>query len=109
MGMRLVSQDGNIDAPYEMTALHQCAGIIRMNMAGDTGKGTIMAQYSTEGKARKALDMLHKAYLGLFLANNIEMPEDFSEQIKNIVARGYGVVVIDNKHGNASFSPLNTV
>uniref|UniRef100_A0AAU8B6F0 WGR domain-containing protein n=1 Tax=Dulem virus 39 TaxID=3145757 RepID=A0AAU8B6F0_9CAUD len=61
--MRIISQDGMIDVPYEMIALHECDGKIRMNMAGDTGKGTVLAEYSTEAKARKAMEMLHEAYI----------------------------------------------
>lgn len=60
--MRIISQDGMIDVPYEMVALHEYDGKIRMNMAGDTGKGTVLAEYSTEAKARKAMEMLHRTY-----------------------------------------------
>jgi len=61
--MRILSQDGMIDVPYEMVALHECGGKIRMNMAGDTGKGTVLAEYSTEAKAKRAMEMLHDAYM----------------------------------------------
>lgn len=37
--MRVISQNGAIDVPYEMTAFHLAGGMIRMNMVGDTGKG----------------------------------------------------------------------
>ena len=60
--MRIISQDGLIDVPYEMTALHFYDGLIKMNMVGDTGKGTIIAQYSTQEKAEKAMQMLHNCY-----------------------------------------------
>lgn len=60
--MRIISQDGRIDVPYEMTALHECHGSIRMNMAGDTGRGTEMAVYSTEEKAQAVMEELRKKY-----------------------------------------------
>ena len=44
--MRVISQNGAIDVPYEMTAFHLAGGMIRMNMVGDTGKRTLMAQCS---------------------------------------------------------------
>ena len=56
--MRIISQDGMIDLPYEMTAFHMDGGTIRMNMVGDTGKGTIIAQYSTQEKALKSLEQM---------------------------------------------------
>lgn len=61
--MRIISQNGMIDVPYEMAAFHVAEGTIRMNMVGDTGKGTIVAKYSTPEKARKGMEMLHRAYL----------------------------------------------
>ena len=51
--MRVVSQNGDIDVPYEITAFHICHGRIRMNMAGDTGRGTEMAVYESQEKALK--------------------------------------------------------
>lgn len=56
--MRVISQNGMIDVPYEMTAFHMAGGTIRMNMVGDTGKGTIIAQYSTQEKALKSLEQM---------------------------------------------------
>lgn len=56
--MRVISQNGMIDVPYEMTAFHTAGGTIRMNMVGDTGKGTIIAQYSTHEKALKSLEQM---------------------------------------------------
>lgn len=60
--MRVISQNGAIDVPYEITAFHSCNGRIRMNMAGETGRGTEMAVYSTQEKANKAMKMLRQTY-----------------------------------------------
>ena len=60
--MRIISQDGKIDVPYEMTAIHLLEGSVLMNMVGDTGKGSVIARYSTCKKAQKAMEMLHEAY-----------------------------------------------
>lgn len=60
--MRVISQDGMIDVPYEMTAFHICNGYIHMNMAGDTGRGTAMACYSTREKALYAMKILRKNF-----------------------------------------------
>lgn len=60
--MRVISQNNQIDVPYEMTAFHVSDNIVRMNMVGDTGKGSIMAVYSTSEKAEKAMRELHDNY-----------------------------------------------
>ena len=66
--MRILSQDGLTDIPYE-----QCGFIvffnelfsgnwdINANIGGN--KSYKMAEYSTEEKARKAMEMLHEVYI----------------------------------------------
>lgn len=61
--MRIISQNGWISIPFEITAFHMTGTFIRMNMAGDTGKGTVMAEYRTPEKAEKAIQLLHEAYI----------------------------------------------
>jgi hypothetical protein len=48
--MRLVSQDGKFDVPYEIAALSRTGNIIRIYIPISGEKGTIMAAYSTEKK-----------------------------------------------------------
>ena len=60
--MRLISQNGAIDVPYEMSAIRNDDGLIILCIAGDTGKGSVIARYSTSEKAEKAMEMLHKEY-----------------------------------------------
>lgn len=61
--MRIVSQNGLISVPFEMTAIHATGTFVRMNMIGDTGKGTVIAEYNTPKKAEKAIQLLHEAYI----------------------------------------------
>ena len=61
--MRVISQNGAIDVPYEITAFHSCNGRIRMNMAGETGRGTEMAVYSTQQKALAVMQAFHEKYV----------------------------------------------
>lgn len=85
--MRVISQNGLIDVPYEMTAFHIARQDIRMNMVGDTGKGTVMAQYSSQEKALGAMKSLRKFHekiklmeirhdAGDFIGNTFQFPED---------------------------------
>ena len=60
--MRIISQDGTIDIPYEMSAIRNDDKLIILCMAGETGKGNVVATYSTSEKAKKAMEMLHKEY-----------------------------------------------
>lgn len=60
--MRLISQNGEFDVPYENTSLSRTGNIIRayVPMAGE--KGMVMACYSTDGKAMQVMEMLLNAY-----------------------------------------------
>ena len=62
--MRLISQNGAIDVPYEMSAIRNDDNLIILCMAGETGKGSVIATYSTSEKAEKAMEMLRDAYVG---------------------------------------------
>lgn len=73
--MRLISQDGKIDIPYENSVVYICANYgynkekgfshiigykIIANMGGDTWN---MGDYSTEEKALKVMEMLQQQYM----------------------------------------------
>ena len=66
--MRLISQNGMIDVPYEMSAIRNEDKIIVLNMVGETGKGSVIARYSTSEKAEKAMEMLRKEYCEHYFA-----------------------------------------
>ena len=88
--MRVISQNNQIDVPYEMTAFHVSDNIIRMNMIGDTGKGSIMAVYSTSEKAEKSMLLLRKIYVKAPLENDAkEMREFVRGTFKAIGTSGY--------------------
>lgn len=61
--MRLISQTGNIDIPYENTSLSRAENIIRAYIPKVGEKGTIMAVYSTEEQAKEAMSMVMYAYI----------------------------------------------
>ena len=67
--MRVISQDGTLDVPYEISSFSMAVGkyenvehavIFCYNYS--TSMGTKMAEYSTEEKAKKAMEMLRDAY-----------------------------------------------
>ena len=68
--MRLISQNREIDVPYEMSAIRNEDNAIILNMAGETGKGSVIATYSTSEKAKKAMEMLREKYKDYAKATN---------------------------------------
>ena len=68
--MRIISQNGAIDVPYETSAIRNDDGLIILCMAGETGKGSVIARYSTSEKAEKAMEMLREKYKDYAKATN---------------------------------------
>lgn len=60
--MRVISQDGTIDMPYEICSVWCRGSVIMCDMCGDN-TNTILATYSAEEKAKKAMEMLRENYL----------------------------------------------
>lgn len=77
--MRLVSQNGLVDVPYELTALHATDNHIRMCMAGDPGKGSLLAEYSSLEKTQKVMGMIQQAYENCLNCNHAY---DMSAQVQ---------------------------
>lgn len=67
--MRIISQDGKTDLPYDGIALFVNDNVIMTESLG-TGKLYAMAEYSSEEKAVKALDKLKKVYA--VMVNNLD-------------------------------------
>lgn len=107
--MRLVSQNGKIDAPYEITPLSRTGNIIRVYVPIAGEKGTVMATYSTEEKAEKAMEMLRKVYAGMFLAQNVEMSDGDYEECVKMAARGFGIIKTMVNSLDVKFEPANIV
>jgi hypothetical protein len=59
--MRIISQDGTIDMPYEICSVWCHGSVIMCDMCGDN-TNTILATYSAEEKAKKAMKMLREDY-----------------------------------------------
>lgn len=65
--MRVISQDGTIDVPYEMVVIQRFKEdiyFLNRNLTGveDLVNDIGLAEYSTEEKAIKAMEMLRKVY-----------------------------------------------
>lgn len=88
--MRVISQDGAIDVPYENSVVFidtrgvRDKAFVRMQAIGDD-EASIMAQYSTEEKAKKAMEMLREAYTGMpIVMQNIDISEDVAKEFERL-------------------------
>ena len=80
--MRIIDQNG-CDYPYESIAISHGDGIIYARPISDIGKRYLLAEYSTQEKAEKAMQKLHECYLGI---HTTHMPEfDVDESFINSI------------------------
>ena len=107
--MRLISQSVEFDVPYEIAALSRTGNIIRAYVPIVGEKGTVMAHYSTNEKAQKAMKALHKVYAGMFFAQNVEMSDDDYEECIKMAARGFGIIKTMVNSPDMKFEPANIV
>lgn len=114
--MRVVSQDSKIDVAYDYGNLSVAVGSYEGTeycaiyyYSFSSQRGTKLAEYSTEEKALKAMEMLRMAYVGTMLNVNCNITEDFESQLKQMMKNGFGVVCINSKENQCDFKPLNTV
>ena len=106
--MRLVSQNGELDVPYEIASLSRTGNIIRAYIPMVGEKGTVMAHYSAEEKAEKAMEMLRNTYTGAFFAQNTEVPEDVEKEFMKMAStKGFGIIKTMVNSPDIKFEPAN--
>ena len=94
--MRIISQNGMIDVPYEQISIEIKENEIWCGYYATLEQHCIakkFARYSTEAKAKKAMEMLRTAYAGKFVTN-ADISEDFNERLKELMKGGFGTVVV---------------
>ena len=79
--MRVISQDGTIDMPYEMVVVKRFGNAVyflNRNLAGveNQVRDIELAKYSTEEKAKKAMEELRYAYMCHSIAKMGKTPPD---------------------------------
>lgn len=104
--MRIISQDGTLDMPYEICTVWCRGSVIMCDMCGDNTTKTILATYSTDKNAQKAMKMLRVAYVGKFITN-VDIPDDFNETLKTAMKGGFGTVVVKDTCERVEFNNLN--
>ena len=109
--MRVISQDGTIDVPYEIGSLTIAVGkyenvehavIFCYNYS--TSMGTKMAEYGSKEKAKKAMEMLRKAYVGsIVMFQNVEPTDELKEMLK-IHGKEVIYAILDNQPQEIKFA-----
>ncbi|MCU6748072.1 hypothetical protein OCV51_10480 [Faecalicatena acetigenes] len=100
--MRVISQWGNIDIPYERNCISLCNTdktiIIAWDMLSSSEKIVEMGVYSSEEKAMKAMEMLRNTYTGMpVILNNIDVPEDVERMFERTKMNGILAITDDKK------------
>lgn len=103
--MRIISQNEELDLPYENIVVEIMDSVI---VAYTPMTNPLrMAQYKSQEKAEKAMQMLHEAYTGApFIVNNAVFPEGFDEQLKNMKS---GIITVHDREDNVRIEPMNIV
>lgn len=80
--MRVISQHGNVDLPYEQIVVcHAMESVIALY----NGEKYVLGEYSSKEKAYKAMEMLREAYVGMpIVMQNVDISEDVAEEFERL-------------------------
>ena len=90
--MRVISQDGTMDGPYDYFSLSIASGkyedvevafIYCHNLSSPNG--TKLAKYSSREKALKVMELLRETYIGMpIVMQNVDVSEDVSKEFERL-------------------------
>ena len=98
--MRIISQSGRIDIPYEVAVVYvEYESVIAK--VGD--ERYAMGNYSTEENAIKAMKMLIDTYTGMpIVMQNVDVSEDVVKEFERL--KKYGIMVrVENQPSKVDF------
>ena len=102
--MRLVSQDGTVDVPYDICTIslgeHGASHVIYVRSKLLDDKPCAFADYSTKEKALKAINMLRCAYTRVVIIQNAERAKEALERLKSV---NVVLASIDNQPSNIEY------
>ena len=98
--MRVISQNGKFDLPYENLAIFvEYENVI----ARFENERHLLGQYSSEAKAIKAMEMLREAYVGMpIVMQNVTIPEDVEKEFERLKKCGI-MVRTENQPSKVDF------
>lgn len=106
--MRVISQDGTIDMPYEEVIIQRFKSRIYFLNKNLTGVESLsddmqIAEYSTEEKAIKAMEMLRETYIGMpIVMQNVDISEDVAKEFERLKKCGI-MVQTENQPSKVDF------
>ncbi len=107
--MRVISQDGTMDFPYESSSVSIHGGCIngriyvRMQLCGGYDDSVDVAEYSTKVKALKAMEMLREAYVGMpIVMQNVDVSEGMAKEFERLKKCGV-IVRTENQPSKVDF------
>lgn len=104
--MRIISQNGTIDMPYDMCCVCRQEEVIYCRAIG-SNDNILMATYSSEDKAEKAVEMLRAAYICMpIVMQNVDVSEDFAKEFERLNKCG---VVVKEENQPSKVEYINNV
>lgn len=106
--MRVISQDRTMDMPYEEVIIQRFRSriyFLNKNLTGIESLSDDMqiAEYSTEEKAIKAMEMLREAYVGMpIVMQNVDISEDVAKEFERLKKCGI-MVQTENQPSKVDF------
>ena len=103
--MRVISQDGTMDFPYEMSTIFiygRIENAIAIQPVGDS-EVSIVGRYSSKEKAIKAMEMLREAYVGMpIVMQNVAILGDMAKEFERLKKCGV-MVRAENQPSKVDF------
>lgn len=104
--MRIIDQLG-CDYPYESIVISHGDGLIYARAVSNMEKRYLLARYSTQEKALRAMQMLHECYTGMLYMWNVSLPE--KETLADYLKRRSGFISIIDKESDVKIEAMNIV
>ena len=91
--MRVISQHGNVDLPYEhIVVCHAMESVLALY----NGDKYVLGEYSSKEKAYKAMEMLRETYIGMpIVMQNVDVSEDMSKEFERLKKCGVMVRAVN--------------
>ena len=106
--MRVISQDGTIDVPYEnfvfgITLDNYISAVMDTAVRPTGVVNGIMAKYSSREKALKVMELLREAYISMpIVMQNVDVSEDVVKEFEKLKKCGV-MIRADNQPSKVEF------
>jgi len=106
--MRVISQDGYTDIPYEdfvFSATDDWKIKVAKDVVHNTGEGKlrVIAEYSSREKVLKVMELLRETYIGMpIVMQNVDVSEDLAKEFERLNKCGV-MVLAENQPSKVDF------